>query len=315
MNCRQNKKFINFEIIKFNFAEFKGCIYSSLVYKCFLNRLQNFTNILEFRKYNTNEDGKTVFIVINSDITVKWEIQDSNILLSDDNINELCSFIIGNIWINLYNYLIQHWWQINNDLPKRINKIKSKLESFLTANNSKIDNISFVYKDDYSSIIEFIFGIISLSSFNCVSLKLIETICSRKFSSPIIKTLFKGIEYSIETLCIKPTNRYYRFGIFEINEYDEHILSEFNNDYHTHMLYKFLVKSKLINSIKNIELEFTVDIDYVLLFKLLSECKSKFSPESTFCLSYKLSLDSDIYRHITYWYLNQIEKYPSLNYK
>ena len=155
----------------FNFVEFEGCIYSSLVYKIILNRLQNFVHILEFEEYSFNEDGKSISIRIDSDITVKWEIQDSNILSSDDNIKELCNFIIGNIWINLYYYLIQHRWQLNNGLPKKINKIKSKLETFLIVKNSKIDNISLNYKRDYYSIIDFIFMIISLSSFNCVSLE------------------------------------------------------------------------------------------------------------------------------------------------
>ena len=128
-------------------------------------------NILELGEYSFNEEGKTIFINIDYDIKVIWEIQDSNILSSDDNIKELCNFIIGNIWINLYYYLIQHSWQLNNDLSKRINKIKSKLEAFLIVNNSKIDNISLNYKSDYYSIIDFIFMIISLSSFNCVSLE------------------------------------------------------------------------------------------------------------------------------------------------
>ena len=154
MNYRQNKKFNINLIIKFNFAKLERCIYSSLVYKFMLNRLQNFINILEQGEYSFNEDGKIISIKIDSDIKVAWEIQDSNILSSYDDIKELCNFIIGNIWINLYKYLIQHRWQINNDLPKRINKIKSKLETFLIVNNSKIDNISFYYKN---IIIELIF--------------------------------------------------------------------------------------------------------------------------------------------------------------
>ena len=81
------------------------------------------------------------------------------------------------------------------------------------------------------------------------------------------------------------------------------------------MLYKFLVKSKLIDSIKIIELEFSHLIDYELLFKLISEFKSKISPESAFCLSYKSSLSAEIYRRISDLYYNKIEKYPSLNYK
>ena len=129
-------------------------------------------NILELEKYSFNEEGKALFINIDSDIKVAWEIKDYNILSSDDNIKELCNFIIGNIWINLYKYLFHHlWWKTNNDLSIRINKIKLKLESFLMVNKSKIDNISFNYKNDYLSIVDFIFCIISLSSFNCVSLE------------------------------------------------------------------------------------------------------------------------------------------------
>ena len=129
-------------------------------------------NILELEKYSFNEEGKALFINIDSDIKVAWEIKDYNILSSDDNIKELCYFIIGNIWINLYKYLFHHlWWKTNNDLSIRINKIKLKLESFLMVNKSKIDNISINYKNDYLSIVDFIFCIISLSSFNCVSLE------------------------------------------------------------------------------------------------------------------------------------------------
>ena len=163
------------------------------------------------------------------------------------------------------------------------------------------------YKNDYSSIIKFIFSIISLSSFNCVSLKLIEEIYSRKFSSQIINKLFEGIEYSIETLCIKPPYVIGLFGIYEIDENHKNILSDFNNDDPIQVLYRFLVKSKLIDSIKNIELEFTDWIDYELLFKLISEYKSKSSPDPSFCLSYKPSLDSEIYRRISDIYDDKIK--------
>ena len=263
-------------------------------------------NILEHEKYSFNEVGKTIFINIAPGIIVKWEIQDSNIFSSDDNIKELCNFIIGNIWISLFKYLIQHRWKINKWLKIRINEINNKLIQLLILKN-KIDRISFYYKNDYSSIIEFIFRIISLSSFNCVSLKLIEKIFSRNFSSPIINKLFEGIEYSIETLYIKPPYVVGLFDIFDIDEYDKHILSEYSNDYPTLIIYKFLVKSKLIYSIKNIELEFTHLIDYDLLFKLISEFKSKISPECAFCLSYIPSLELDIYHEISDLYRDKIK--------
>ena len=158
------------------------------------------------------------------------------------------------------------------------------------------------------ALLSLFFSIISLSSFNCVSLKLIEKVFSRNFSSPIINKLFEGIEYSIETLYIKPPYVTDLFDIYDIDEYDKHILSEFSNDYPTHILYKFLVKSKLIYSIKNIKLEFTHLIDYDLLFKLISEYKSTISPESIFCISYIPSLELDIYHDISDLYQDKIKK-------
>ena len=107
-------------------------------------------------------------------------------------------------------------------------------------------------------------------------------------------------------------------GLFDripIAENDKLILSEFSNDYPTHILYKFLVKSKLIDSIKHIELGFNQVIDSELLFKLISEYKSKISQEFTFCVSHKPTLSAEVYLDIYDLYLKQIEKYPSLNYK
>ena len=47
-------------------------------------------------------------------------MKDENLLSNYDYIKELCKFIVGNIWVNLSNYLIQHWWMKDKELIKRI---------------------------------------------------------------------------------------------------------------------------------------------------------------------------------------------------
>ena len=48
------------------------------------------------------------------------------------------------------------------------------------------------------------------------------------------------------------------------------ILSEYKNEPFTHTLYRFLVKSNLIESIEEIEIELSNDFDPDLLFELVS---------------------------------------------
>ena len=94
------------------------------------------------------------------------------------------------------------------------------------------------------------------------------------------------------------------------------ILSEYKNDTLTHMLYKFLVKSKLIDSIEVIELNLSTNFDSDLLFKLISEYKSKWFPKSVITLSYVLDTPcSEFYFSVSRLWFDQIKKHSALNYK
>ena len=141
------------------------------------------------------------------------------------------------------------------------------------------------------------------------SLEIIEEVFSLKFSSPMIKTLFRGIKCSIKKLSLHS---------LDLNISDTQylmILSEYENDALTHMLYKFLVKSKLIDSIEEIEFELSDLFDCDVLFKLISEYKSKYSPKYAFILSYVLDPGSNIYYSVSKLWIDQIEKHSALNFK
>ena len=82
------------------------------------------------------------------------------------------------------------------------------------------------------------------------------------------------------------------------------------------MLYKFLVESNLIDSVEEIKLQLNAKFDCDILFKLISEYKSKFFPESTFTLSYFLKMPYlDIYSDIYNLWIDKIKKHSALNYK
>ena len=82
------------------------------------------------------------------------------------------------------------------------------------------------------------------------------------------------------------------------------------------MFYKFLVKSKLIDSVEEIKLELSAKFNCDVLFKLISEYKSKYFPKSTFILSYYLKAPYlAIYKDITKFWISQIEKHSELNNK
>ena len=82
------------------------------------------------------------------------------------------------------------------------------------------------------------------------------------------------------------------------------------------MLYKFLVKSNLIDSVEEIKLQLNAKFDCDILFKLISEYKSKFFPESTFTLSYfSKNPYSSIYYQISKLWIDKINKHSALNYK
>ena len=94
------------------------------------------------------------------------------------------------------------------------------------------------------------------------------------------------------------------------------ILSEYKNDALTHMLYKFLVKSNLIDSIEEIKLDLSAKFVSDILFKLISNYKSKYFSKSTFILSYALQAPYlFIYKDISLLWIDQIEKYSALNFK
>ena len=82
------------------------------------------------------------------------------------------------------------------------------------------------------------------------------------------------------------------------------------------MLYKFLVKSNLIDFIEEIILGLSDCFDCGILFKLISEYKSKCLPKSTFILSYVLDTSyPGIYKSVSWIWFDKIEKHSSLNYK
>ena len=215
--------------------------------------------------------------------------------------------------MSLFNFLIQHMWIKENTLSKRINDIKSTLESLMTK-DFQIDRISLCHANHNSSSVEFIFEIITLSSFDHVLFQYFKEVFTSKLSSPIVKTLFKGMRYSIKKLDIR------NHKIIESSEFSNEvkwdyisIASECNYDLLTHILFNFLVKSKLIESIEEIQLEFTDSINSELLFKLISGYKSK---DQSFVLSFMpISSYLWVYNDIATLWMSRISKYKWLNFK
>ena len=114
---------------------------------------------------------------------------------------DLVKFIIGNIWVNLHKYLIQHKWKTWNKLS--IMNIEEKLKLISIDNIHRVSYLGFVNKNSFPSCIELIFELISLSSFNYVCFINLDSIFSLNFSSPIFQRLLKWMKYSIKKVLIR----------------------------------------------------------------------------------------------------------------
>ena len=234
------------------------------MYRCDL-----FTNIFETQDYTFNEESGLLKIKISNDIEISWVIEKSNIIPSKNDLEDLVKFIIGNIWINLHKYLIQHKWKTWNKLS--IINIEEKLKSISIANIHRVSHFSLGNKNSLPSCIELIFELISLSSFNDVQLINLDSIFSLNFSSPTFERLLKWMKYSIKKVWIRLRTPLIdnAFFYYKDTEYKK-ILLEYKNEPFTQNLYRFLVKSNLIESIEEIELQLSNDFDPDLLFELVS---------------------------------------------
>ena len=93
------------------------------------------------------------------------------------------------------------------------------------------------------------------------------------------------------------------------------MIFEYGHDQLTHILFNFLVKSKLIDSIEELELELSTNFDDDLLFKLISEYKNNDSWNTSFMISYFINNPvKSWYNSITSW-VNLIKLNPNLNLK
>ena len=244
----------------------------SLFYNLILYRCELFTKMFETQDYTFDEERRLLEIKISNEFKISWGIEKSNLVPSKNDLEDLVKFIIGNIWINLHKYLIQHKWKTWNKLS--IMNIEEKLKLISIANIQKVSNLS-LYKNSFSSCIELIFELISLSSFNDVIFMNLDSIFTFNFSSPTFERLLKWMKYSIKKVLIwlRTPLIGFEFSNYKDTEYKK-ILLEYKNEPFTQMLYRFLVKSNLIESIEEIELEWSNDFDPDLLFELVSNYES-----------------------------------------
>ena len=241
-----------------------GLVYNLILYRCGL-----FALMFEDQDYTFDEESGCLKIKISNEFEISWIIEKSNIMPSKNDLEDLVKFIIGNIWINLHNYLIQHKWKTLNKLS--IMNIEEKLKLVSIANIHRLSNFSLTYKNSHPSCIELIFELISLSSFNDVLLINLDSIFSFNFSSPTFEKLLKWMKYSIKKIRIwlrEPLINHLFFN-YKDTEHKK-ILLEYRNEPFTQMLYKFLVKSNLIESIEEVELKMSNDFDPDKLFELVS---------------------------------------------
>ena len=173
----------------------------SLVYNLILYRCGLFTNMFEAPDYIFDEESGLLKIKIPYDIEIYWGIKKSNIMPNKNDLDDLVKFIIGNIWINLHKYLIQHKWKTWNKLS--IMNIGEKLKLISIANIHRVSNFRLINKGSVHSCIELIFELISLSSFNYVQFTNLDSIFSLNFSSPIFERLLKWMKYSIKNVRIR----------------------------------------------------------------------------------------------------------------
>ena len=83
------------------------------------------------------------------------------------------------------------------------------------------------------------------------------------------------MKYSIKKVRIRLGKPLINYGFFYYKDTEfKKILLEYKNEPFTHTLYRFLVKSNLIESIEEIELELSNDFDPDLLFELVSNYES-----------------------------------------
>ena len=225
--------------------------------------------MFETQDYTFDEESELLKIKISDDIKISWRIENSNIIPSKNDLEDLVKFIIGNIWINLHNYLIQHKWKTWNKLS--IMNIKEKLKSISIINIYRLSHFRLINKNHFSSCIELIFELVSLSSFNNILFWNLDSIFSFNFSSPTFERLLKSMKYSIKKVRIQLGAPLIDWKFFDYKDTEfKKILLEYKNEPFTQILYKFFVKSNLIESIEEIELELSNDFDPDLLFELIS---------------------------------------------
>ena len=229
--------------------------------------------MFETKNYTFDEESGLLKINISNECEVYWKIENSSIMPNENDLEDLVKFIIGNIWINLHKYLIQHKWKTWNKLL--IMNIEEKLKLISTTNIHRVSHLNLTNRNFPSSCIELIFEMISLSSFSHVIFINLISIFSLNFSSPIFKRLLKWMKYSIKKVRIELSESLINYSFFEYKD-TEHkkILLEYKNDPITNTLYRFLVKSNLIESIEEIQLELSNDFDPNVLFELVSNYES-----------------------------------------
>ena len=161
-----SKKFLikSFNLLREKKFWFKIILKISLVYNFILYRCEIFTNMLEAQDYIFDEESGLLKINISNDIEIYWGIKKSNIIPNKNDLEDLVKFIIGNIWINLHKYLIQHKWKTWNKLS--IMNIEEKLRLISIANIHRVSHFSLANKNTLPSCIELIFELICYSSFN-----------------------------------------------------------------------------------------------------------------------------------------------------
>ena len=229
--------------------------------------------MFEAQDYAFDEESGLLKIKILNKFEIFWQIEKSNIMPSKNDLEDLVKLIIGNIWINLHKYLIQHRWKTLNKLS--IMNIETKIKLISIANIHRLSHLYLSYKNSLPSCIELIFELISLSSFNCVEFRNLDSIFSFNFSSPTFERLLKSMKYSIKKVWIQLRTlliewRFFYYKDTELNK----ILLEYKNEPITNTLHRFLVKSNLIESIEEVELELTNDFDPDKLFELVSNYES-----------------------------------------
>ena len=178
------------------------------------------------------------------------------------------------------------------------------MKKYEQSKNIKFKNVKFDHKLRSSSLIETVFNLIVWSSFHEIYL----SISYQKISNCIWTTFSKIIKLptpNVQKVIISNRNAldYFDWENPSSKNIITVILVEYGVNYHTYVLYKFLENSRMLDSIKEIEFDDSIGIDYSYLESLIVKYQSKHNMQLG--ISFKLRANLNIFspaKIIKYFY-------------